>query len=173
MSEVEKDEIDMTTETIAGDLIGMLVGEVRLMPDIWQKLGPNEQDEIIERVRKRVTDNVRKAVTLIASAGRITVAGDLKKVTFADKVEAVFTLAKSDPSALELCHAQGQACLIVVANPGAHMGGAGDEAAQRQLSIPGVDGDDEAQAVIKQAQRRTGKPSIPPSDEGGDDDNDE
>jgi hypothetical protein len=171
MSDVENDEIDMTAETVARDLIGMLVGEIRLMPDIWQKLGPNEQDDIIERVRKRVMDNVRKAVTLIASAGRITVAGDLKKVTFADKVEAVFTLAKSDPSALELCHAQGQACLIVVSNPGAHMDGAGDEAAQRQLSIPGVD--DEANAVIKQVQRRTGKPSIPPSDDEGGDHDDE
>lgn len=171
MSDIENEEIDMTVDTIAGDLIGMLVGELRLLPDIWPKVGPDEQDEIIERVRKRVTDNVRKAVSLIASAGRITVAGDLKKVTFADKVEAVFTLAKSDPSALELCHAQGQACLIVVANPGAHMGGAGDEAAQRQLSIPGVD--DDAAAVLRQVQRRTGKPSIPPADEGDNQDHDD
>jgi hypothetical protein len=157
MSEQAKDEILMTTETIAGDLIGMLVGELRLLPDIWPKIGPDEQDDIIERVRKRVTDNVRKAVELIASNGRITVAGDLKKVTFADKVEAVFSLSKNDPSALELCHAQGMPCLIVVASAGEHMGGAGDLAAERQLSIVTPE-DDAANAIIKQAQRRASGP---------------
>lgn len=160
MKEAAKDDsILMTSETIAGDLIGMLVGELRLLPDIWPKIGPDEQDDIIERVRKRVTDNVRKAVELIASNGRITVAGDLKKVTFADKVEAVFSLSKNDPSALELCHAQGLPCLIVVASAGEHMGGAGELAAERQLSIDMAGSDDAADAIIKQAQRRaSGKP---------------
>jgi hypothetical protein len=154
MTDEAKNNHDMTAETVAGDLIGMLVGELKLLPDIWPKIGPDEQDDIIERVRKRVTDGVRQAVKLIASAGRITVAGDLKKVTFSDKVEAVFSLSKNDPSALELCHAQGQACLIVVASAGLHMGGAGDEAAERQLPLPGTEGDDEANAILEQVRRR-------------------
>lgn len=164
MTDEAKSTQDMTTDTIAGDLIGMLVGELKLLPDIWPKIGPDEQDDIIERVRKRVTDSVRQAVKLIASAGRITVAGDLKKVTFADKVEAVFSLSKNDPSALELCHAQGLACLIVVASAGLHMGGAGDEAAERQLALPGTEGDTgEANAILEQVRRRLGKQ--PPQDD--------
>lgn len=156
--EAKKSTQEMTTETIAGDLIGALVSELKLLPDIWPKIGPDEQDDIIERVRKRVTDNVRTAVKLIASAGRITVAGDLKKVTFADKVEAVFSLSKNDPSALELCHAQGLACLIVVASAGLHMGGAGEEAAERQLALPGTEGNtDDANAILEQVKRRLGK----------------
>lgn len=168
MTNEAKSNVEMTTGTIAGDLIAMLVGELKLLPDIWPKIGPDEQDEIIERVRNRVTDSVRTAVGLIASAGRITVAGDLKKVTFADKTEAVFSLSKHDPNVQELCHAQGQACLIVVAGAGEHMGGAGDEAAERQLSIPGVNGDDhghgDANAILEQVRRRAGKgkPETPP-----------
>jgi hypothetical protein len=164
MTDEAQSNHEMTAETVAGDLIGMLVGELKLLPDIWPKIGPDEQDDIIERVRKRVSDSVRQAVKLIASAGRITVTGDLKKVTFADKVEAVFSLSKNDPRALELCHAQGLACLIVVASAGLHMGGAGDEAADRQLALPGTQGDSaEANAVLDQVRRRLGK--MPPKDD--------
>lgn len=152
----DNDGVLMASETIASDLIGMLVGELKLLPDIWPKIGPDEQDEIIGRVRDRVTDNVRRAVSLIASEGRITVVGDLKKVTFGDKVDAVFALAKHDPAVRDLCEAQGQACLIVVANAGAHMKDADAMAAERQTSIPGLDGDDAANSIIEQARRRAG-----------------
>lgn len=153
--------VEMTTATIAGDLIAMLVGELKLLPDIWPKIGPDEQDDIIERVRNRVTDAVRQAVHLIASEGRITVVGDLKKVTFADKVEAVFALSKNDPSVRDLTTAQGQACIIVVAAASNHMGGAGDEAAERQTTIPGLSEDDAANQIINQIRRNTGTPPTP------------
>lgn len=146
--------IGMTTETIAGDLIGALVQELRLLPDIWPRIGPNEQDEIIDRVRARVLDNVRVAVNLIASEGRITVVGDLKKVTFSDKVEAVFTLGKNDPAVRELTTAQGQACIIVVAAANTHMGGADDLHAERQTTFIS-DEDDAANQIIEQARRRS------------------
>lgn len=165
-NEAKNEAIEMTATTIAGDLIAMLVGELKLLPDIWPKIGPDEQDDIIERVRNRVTDNVRKAVTLIASEDRITVVGDLKKVTFADKVEAVFSLSKNDPRVRDLTTAQGQACIIVVAAASTHMGGAGDEAAERQTTIPGLDGDDAANAIINQVMRNAGKqpPEAPAAD---------
>lgn len=160
--------VDMTAETISADLINMLVGELKLLPDIWPKIGPDEQDDIIERVRKRVLDNTRRAVELIASAGRITVAGDLKKVTFSDKVQAVFDLSKNDPAALELCHAQGQLCLIVVANASAHMAGAGDEAAERQLGLHlDVDGHGEANQILDQVRRRMQGGTPPTDDQNG------
>jgi hypothetical protein len=163
-----KDTAVMTSETVAGDLIGMLVQELRLLPDIWPRIGPEEQEGIIERVRKRVTDNVRRAVELIASDGRVTVTGDLKRVTFGDKVEAVFTLSKNDPRARDLCEAQGMPCLIVVAPAAAHMGGAGDLAAERQMAIPGIDGDGAANAIIQQAKRRAKGAPPPADDDGGD-----
>lgn len=165
--------VDMTTSTIAGDLIAMLVGELKLLPDIWPRIGPDEQDDIIERVRNRVTDNVRKAVTLIASEGRITVVGDLKKVTFGDKVDAVFALSKNDPGVRDLTTAQGQMCIIVVAAAANHMGGADDEAAERQTNLPGLDGDDAANSILEQVRRRAqGKPPTPPAPADDDNDND-
>lgn len=154
-----------TAETIAGDLLAALLQEFRLLPDIWVKVGFDEQQEIIERIRKRVTDNVREAVRLIASGDRMTVAAELKKVTFADKVEAVFSLAKRDPQAMELCHAQGMACLIVVADAGQHMGG--NDAPQKDLRqkdmFDGTEKGSDANSLIEQVRRRTKKPKDPPA----------
>lgn len=155
-----------TTETIAGDLLAMLLQEFRLLPDIWIKVGFDEQQEIIDRIRKRVTDNVREAVRLIASGDRMTVAAELKKVTFADKVEAVFSLAKRDPAAMDLCHAQGLACLIVVSDAGQHMGGT--DAPQKDLRqkdmFDGSEKGSDANALIEQVRRRAqGQKKEPPA----------
>ncbi|KVN95007.1 hypothetical protein WK59_10180 [Burkholderia ubonensis] len=157
-----------TSETIAGDLIAALLQEFRLLPDIWVKVGSDEQDEIVERVRKRVTDNVRNAVHLIASGDRMTVAAELKKVTFADKVEAVFSLAKRDPAAMDLCHAQGLACLIVVADAQQFMGGA--DAPQKDLRQKDMfDGNDAADSLIEQVRRRSQQPPTLPPQAAGED----
>lgn len=148
----KKEAAEMASETVAGDLLGALVQELKVLPDIWTNLPEAEQNEIIERVRKRVGDNVRKAVRLIASEKRTTVAADLKKVVFGDHIEAVFTIAARDPSRLELADSRGQACLIVVTDAAAHMGGLDDvKGDPDQRDLPLSDG----AAVIEQARRRS------------------
>src|ERR1700692_5010062 len=145
--------VDMASDTVAGDLLGALLQEIKLLPDIWPKIGQGEQDEIIERLRKRVTDNVRTAVGLIASEQRITVVADLKKIVFGDKTEAVFVIADRDPARLDLAECRGQACLIVVTNAGAHMGGLDYVRSDPdQRDLPGVDSGSQ---VIEQARRRS------------------
>jgi hypothetical protein len=153
--------VDMASDTLAGDLLGALLQEIKLLPDIWPKIGQGEQDEIIERLRKRVTDNVRMAVGLIASDQRITVVADLKKIVFGDKTEAVFVIADRDPARLDLAECRGQACLIVVTNPGAYMGGLDDVRSEpNQGNLPGVDSGSQ---VIEQARRRSQR-KPPPAD---------
>ncbi|SPK73692.1 conserved protein of unknown function [Cupriavidus taiwanensis] len=150
--------IEMTSETVAGDLLKGILQELRLLPDIWPKLSEDEQQAIIDRCRERVTRNVREAVKLIASAGRVTVVGDLKKVSLADKVEAVFALPMRDPALADLCEARGKACLIVVANSGEHMGGVDDVLVDpRQMQLPNVGPDTDAGSIIEQARRRSKK----------------
>lgn len=79
----------MTAETAGKDLLGALVTEIKLLPDVWQKLSKAKQDDVIERLRNRVMANVNMVVHVIASQNRITVAGHLDKVTIKGNVEAV------------------------------------------------------------------------------------
>ncbi|WP_439891572.1 hypothetical protein ACS7SF_02730 [Ralstonia sp. 25C] len=155
---------EMASETIAGDLLRGLLTELRFMPDIWQKLSEKEQTQIVERCRERVTKNVRDAVKLIASAGRVCVTGDLKKVSMSDKVEAVFALPMRDPSLAELCEARGKACLIVVASADEHMGGVDAPMADPdQRELPDIDA---AGSIIEQARRRSKDAGNKGTDEG-------
>lgn len=144
--------VDMASETVAGDLLGALVKELKVLPDIWAKLPELEQNEIIDRLRKQVGDITRQAVRLIASEKRTTVAADLKKVVFGDHIEAVFTIAARDPSRLELADSRGQACLIVVTDAAAHMGGMDNiKADPDQRDLPLSDG----AAIVEQVRRRS------------------
>lgn len=131
--------LGMTAETIGKDLLGALVQEVKLMPDVWPKLSEQKQADIIERLRNRVETNVKMAVHLIASEGRTTCVADLEGVTIKDEIKATFKVARSNEyeSMQHLFDSVGKACLLLVANVGAHIGGM-DEV-QPDPDQPGLD----------------------------------
>jgi len=114
--------LEMTASTIGRDLLSALVLEVKLLPDVWPKLSQTKQDEVIERLRKRVITSVQTAVHLIASDGRVTIAAELEQVTIKDGIKAVLTMSKNDPNRHALTDAQGKSVLIAVADAEDHMG---------------------------------------------------
>lgn len=83
-----KSVLGMTAEAIGKDLLGALVQEVKLMPDVWPKLSEQKQADIIERLRNRVETNVKMAVHLIASEGRTACVAELEGVTIKDEIKA-------------------------------------------------------------------------------------
>ena len=107
----------MTAETAGKDLLGALVTEIKLLPDVWQKLPKAKQDDVIERLRNRVMANVNMVVHVIASQNRITVAGQLDKVTIKGNVEAVIKFginAGNLPGLFEAAAEQGDKTVLVV-----------------------------------------------------------
>lgn len=143
--------IEGTSETIAKDLLSVFMQEIRLLPDAWPALKRFEQDNIIDRVRNRVIQQVRHAVALIAAEDRVTVVADLKKVTFGDEIQAVFIVGARDPARLDLADSRGKACLIVVTDAGAHTAGVDEVRGEdEQRSFAGMG---EAKSVIDKAKR--------------------
>ena len=65
----KKDEISavlsMTSETVGRDILSALVQEIKLLPKPWVSLSEAKQNDVLDRLRKRVDDNVRMAVHLI------------------------------------------------------------------------------------------------------------
>jgi hypothetical protein len=116
----------MTEQTIGKDLLSALLDEIRNMPNVWQKLGQEDQQDIIDRLSSRVDDNCRTAVNLIASQGRIVVTGALEQITIKDGVKAVVKFGQYDPNMHELYDAQGKAVLVVVVDHKEHTGGMGE-----------------------------------------------
>ena len=79
-TDAQKAVLNMTAQTVGKDLLSALIDEIHTLPDVWQKLSQAKQADIIERVSKRVDYNVKRAVHLIASDGRIVVAGDVEQI---------------------------------------------------------------------------------------------
>jgi hypothetical protein len=130
--------LGMTADTVGKDLLTALLQEIRLLPDVWVKLPKGKQEDIIDRLRDRVTSNVRMAVHLMASQGRTVVVGDLEQITIKNGTKAVIKIGRGAESLHELYDAQGKAVLIVVADAGDHTGGMDEihgEADQRGLDL--------------------------------------
>lgn len=122
MSDKKQTPVEMTANTVGRDLLQALVLELKLLPDVWPKLSKAKQDDVIERLRKRVISSVQTAVHLIASESRVTIAAELEQVTIKDGIKAVLTMSKSDPNRHTLTDAQGKSVLIAVADAEDHMG---------------------------------------------------
>ncbi|WP_308170805.1 cell division protein FtsK [Ralstonia syzygii] len=130
--------LEMTSATVGRDILSALVLEVKMLPSVWAKLSQAKQDDIIDRLRKRVDANVKMAVHLIASEGRTVVAGDLDQITIKDGVKAVVKFSSAAPNLHELYDASGKAVLMVVANPAQHSGGMDEvrgESDQRAMDL--------------------------------------
>ncbi len=109
-----KDFRAMTAETIGKDLLSALIDELRLLPKPWIQLPQDKQNDVIDRLRKRVETNVGMAVHIITGANRTTVLGKLDQITSKNGIKAVFTIDKNTAGRYELLDAEGQDCLIVL-----------------------------------------------------------
>lgn len=130
--------LSMTSETVGRDILQALVQEIKLLPKPWASLAEAKQNDVIDRLRKRVDDNVRMAVHLISSEGRTVVAGDLDQITIKEGVKAVIKFSSATPNLHELYESGGKAVLVVVANPGQHTGGMNEvtgESDQRNMDL--------------------------------------
>lgn len=113
----------MTAGSVGKDLLSALLGEIRLLPKPWDQLTQSKQDDIIDRLRKRVETNVKMAVHLLASEGRTVVVGDLEQITIKDGAKAVIKIGRGAESLHELYDAQGQSVLVIVADACGHTAG--------------------------------------------------
>lgn len=109
--------LGMTTDTIGKDILAALVQEIRLLPDVWTKLSQSKQEDIIDRLHKRVAANVAMAVRLIHANGRREVVAHLEQVNIKDEIKAVFKVQRSNEfeSMQQLFDSVNKECLLVVA----------------------------------------------------------
>ena len=156
--------------TIGRDLLEAMVLELKMLPKPWPALTKHQQDDVIDRMRKRVVTSVAQAVHIIASEGRAVADATLKKVVFKGGITAEFELSKTCPTRHQLADAEGKLCLIVVADPAEHladMDGVKGESDQRAMDLvteyaPDSDGsgmsESEAGNVVDATWRLTDEP---------------
>jgi hypothetical protein len=140
MSKKSQDFRQMTADTVGKDLLGALVQEIKLLPDVWPKLSKVKQDDVIDRLRKRVEENVNMAVFTLAAHDRTVVAGALDQITIKDGVKAVikFGIKSANLDGLYEAASEGKDVLVVVAGTKEHTSGMNDikgEDDQRNMDL--------------------------------------
>lgn len=128
-------------EHLGKDLMGLVLQELKALPEPWQRMSETKQQTVIDRVREGVEDAVRKAVNTIVSHGRVSVIRNLESVNFKDKnTEAKLIVEKlnTEEVLFELQKSRGGTCLIVLASSEEFTGGMDGitgEPDQRALSM--------------------------------------
>lgn len=147
--------VQMASETLGRDLMQVALQEIHALPDAWPKLNEKKQNAVIDRIRSAVERSVGIAVKLIAAGGNPTISGILESVAIKDGIKATFKVSQFDPMRHELIDSQGKVCLLVVANPGDHLGGTDEvKADPDQAELLNQDGDFEDD--VNNAEAETG-----------------
>lgn len=117
--EFEDDDIIITSgHTMKADLMGTIIDTCKGLPDTWQKMSQEKQQDFIDSIEKRVTDLVEKCVRTIASDGRPYVYAKLDQVTFKGSIEAKIKIGAPGGNipegVLDLAESTGQQVMIIV-----------------------------------------------------------
>ncbi|HHW1969423.1 TPA: cell division protein FtsK [Pseudomonas aeruginosa] len=106
--------LHMTADTLGKSLLQGLIQEIRILPDVWQKLSEAKQTDVIERLEQQVRNAATIAVHTIAGAERETVYGKLESIAAKDKMKAVIVVNHSSPNKHDLLDAVNEDCLLII-----------------------------------------------------------
>ncbi|HEJ5786914.1 TPA: cell division protein FtsK [Pseudomonas aeruginosa] len=134
----------MTADTLGKSLLQGLIQEIRILPDVWQKLSEAKQTDVIERLEQQVRNAATIAVHTIAGAERETVYGKLESIAAKDKMKAVIVVNHSSPNKHDLLDAVNEDCLLIIGGAAEFLDGMKDVKAdpdQTPLDLNGGDHD--------------------------------
>ncbi|MFL0802557.1 MAG: hypothetical protein K6L81_02495 [Agarilytica sp.] len=115
---------DIAKETMLGDLMELVVDELKAQQDVWQKLSESNQTYAINRVEARCREAVTQCVTLIASNKLPVLSAIVDQVTFKDGCKAVLK-PKHGPLGLDLAEKVGSEVLLILASSSEFLGDEG------------------------------------------------
>ncbi len=105
---------------------------------------------LIERLRKRITTNVREAVGAIVSDQRPVLSATVESVTFKDGIKAALKISKHAVARHDLADCEGRDVIVVIVDPGIYMQGVHDVRGTPDQMEIGVE--DAAQDAIERAK---------------------
>ena len=137
---ITDDIVSITEDMMLGEMLQIVIDEIKAAPDVWQKMSQDQQDDMIDRCKRRLTGVVEQAVTHIVAAGRPVITADVESVTFKDGIKAVLKVSQSNPLRHELADATGLQVLVVVTDIKQFSGGT--EGVKSDDDQPGLPLDD-------------------------------
>lgn len=144
-TEDDQSTLEADTQTLAGDLMKFIYDEITQLPDVWQKIPAQQQNEIIDRIEKQARHNIERAVDIVLTDGRPSVAARLEKIEFKDGIKITLKAKSNEEYRHELADHERGECMVVLVNKDQYSGGPKTveaEPDQRRLDLQdGEEGD--------------------------------
>lgn len=100
--------------TMLGDLMNIVVEQLKVLPKPWESLSEDGQRAFLDRIELQCAEAIRQAVRIISSRGMTNVPATVDSVTFKDGVKAVLKLVSLTDGAIELAKAEGHIVSIII-----------------------------------------------------------
>ena len=135
-------DMPLAAEELFADWRDTLLDEVKAMPEVWQKLGQQQQDELIERVDLRGKGSVKRAARAFAAHSFAVVAGELEGIHIKKgKARATVAIASVTEGVLDLADMTDEQVLIVLVDERQFMVASGHvKSDPDQADLPLADG---------------------------------
>lgn len=115
--------LSSTAEVLGKDLLSAIVDEVKAMPDAWPKLNYVKQDELIERLRRRVRELVAHGLDRLLRGQYPAVAASVDAILVKKGIVAKLTIDRQGHDWHEVIDAVGTNVLLVLADPEEYLQG--------------------------------------------------
>lgn len=155
----------IASSTMKGDLLALVIEEVRKLKKPYIDLTEHQQESFIELIEARIAHAVKRAITLIAANGRASVKGKIDSCTIKEQVKVVLLVPISNPDRHAIIDSTGDEVLLVLPDFSAHLGGerpAPDAADQAALPLEGegaeIAPEDAAAAQLEAMQEEDAHP---------------
>lgn len=120
--EEEKSNVEMAASTMLGDMMQLVVQELKDVEKPWQQISEEHQGEILDRAEARITGFIEKAVSIIAGGNNVSLTAKLESVTFGDVAKIVLKTGVDVPAIHDLtAHGKGNAVKISILDAGEYL----------------------------------------------------
>lgn len=109
--------IQLAADTLGRDILGALVDELKAAPDCWQKMNSIQQDDCINRLRKRTHEVVTSALELLLRGHYPSCEAELDSISVRKGIQVRLTIPRGSRNFHELADAVGTRVLVVIADP--------------------------------------------------------
>ncbi len=115
----------LAAEHMGKKLVELHLQELRVAPDVWQKMSEKQQQESIERIQHGVKYAVAGAVNTIVTGGHTALAGTIESIAKKDKIKLTVIIDRNNNS--DAMHEfyladSGASCQILMADAAQYLG---------------------------------------------------
>lgn len=105
---------EIAAETMLGDLMSLVVEELKAAPDVWQRMNEDKQSEALYRIENQCRGAVRKCVDIIAAQGNVFVNAVVSQVVFKEGVKIELKTPVITEATHELAECTGKVVKVVI-----------------------------------------------------------